>query len=389
MHKEILKKYITSKLKEISNKNQFRDLIVSDKKKDNIIIRNNKKLISFSCNDYLLLSKNKLVIKESINAAKKYGTGSGASKLITGYNPLNKVLEEKLAKIKNKESCAIFGSGYLANLGVISCLAKKNDLILIDEYSHSCSFMGSQLSGAKVILYKHNNISDLKEKITKYRKRYKNCYILSEGVFSMDGDLSPLDKISKIKHESNSILIIDDAHGFGVIGSGTGTDSFFNAPINIDIYIGTLSKSIGSYGGYVCSDKKTISYFINRCRTQIYTTGLPPSVLAASIKALEIINTNKRLIKKPLDNANYFCNLMGFRPAMSPIVPIITHSEKKALSISKYLEHKGFLVGAIRPPTVPNGASRLRVAFNSGHTQTEIRRLTYLIKKALVKYEKL
>ena len=232
-------------------------------------------------------------------------------------------------------------------------------------------------------------MSDLKEKIRKYRNKYKNCFILSEGVFSMDGDLSPLDKISKIKSEFNAILIIDDAHGFGVIGNGMGTDSLFNDPINIDIYIGTLSKSIGSYGGYVCSDKKTISYLINRCRTQIYSTGLPPSVLAASIKALDIISKNKKLKKKPLENANYFCNLMDIGPSMSPIVPLITYSEKKALSISKYLEKKGFLVGAIRPPTVPQGTSRLRIAFNSGHTKTQIKRLTSLIKKALKKYEKL
>mgnify|MGYP001366895403 CR=1 FL=1 len=373
--------FIKDKLKEISKKNQFRDIITTERKRYNQVFRGNKKYISFSCNDYLSLSLNRKVINASVKASKKYGAGAGASRLITGSNPLYNKLEVLLTKFKKVEACCIFGSGYLANLGVISALSSKDDLILIDELSHSSTYLGTKLTNSKIVKYQHNDMDDLEDKLEKYRKKYKKCSIITEGIFSMDGDISPQDKISKLSKKYNAFFILDDAHGLGVVGDGTGSNTIFKKEnIKIDVYIGTLSKSIGSYGGFVCGSKHLINFLINRCRTQIYTTGLPPSVLAASIEAIKIIKLKKNLFKKPLKNARYFCDLIGFDDPESPIVPIIFKDEKKTLAIANYLMKKGFLVGAIRPPTVPANSSRLRLAFNASHTKNQIKELAKNIK---------
>ena len=378
--------FIEKKLKEFSKKNQFRKIFNVRRFKRNVIDINNKKKISFSCNDYLSLSLNKEVINASLAAIKKYGVGAGASRLITGNNFLYSKLEEKIKNLKKVQGCCVFGSGFLANIGVIPALVNKNDLILIDELSHASTFLGAKLSGANIIKFNHNDVNDLEKKLIKYRNKYLKCLILTEGVFSMDGDISPQDEISVIKKKFNAYLLVDDAHGLGVLGDGSGSSSIFKNKTHIDIYIGTLSKAVGAYGGFVCGNKKLINFIINRCRTQIYTTGLPPGVLGACIKSIEIITNDKALIKKPLQNAIYFCNQLGLPTPLSPIVPIIIGEEKKTINISKILFNKGFLVGAIRPPTVPINSSRLRIAFNAVHTKNQIKELASLIKKNLNKH---
>ena len=376
-------KFINFKLKEIFNKNQFRQLKVTKRRKKSYVENGNKKLLSFACNDYLSLSTDTRLIKEATKAAEKYGTGSGASRLITGNNPLYKKLEKELSIMKKTEACIVFGSGFLANIGVISALANKNDLILIDNLSHSSSFLGTKLTKAKVIKFKHNNMSDLEKKLISYRKKYEKCMILTEGVFSMDGDIAPQEKITSLKKKYNAFFVLDDAHGIGVLGDGTGSSSLFHGKSEVDICIGTLSKSIGSYGGFVCGKKNLIDFLINRCRTQIYTTGLPPSVLAASIKAIKIIINSPKLIKKPLENATYFSNLFGLKNPKSSIVPVILNHESRVINACKYLENKGILVGGIRPPTVPKNTSRLRIAFNSSHTKRNIEDLANNLKNFL------
>jgi 8-amino-7-oxononanoate synthase len=378
--------FIEKKLKEFSKKNQLRKIFNVRRFKSNVVDIKNKKTISFSCNDYLSLSLNKEVINASLVAVKRYGVGAGASRLITGNNFLYSELEEKIKVLKKVQGCCVFGSGFLANVGVIPALVDKNDLILIDELSHASTFLGAKLSGANIIKFNHNSVNDLENKLIKYRNKYLKCLILTEGVFSMDGDISPQDKISVIKEKFNAQLLVDDAHGLGVLGDGSGSSSVFKNKTHIDIYIGTLSKAVGAYGGFVCGNKKLINFIINRCRTQIYTTGLPPGVLAACIKSIEIITYDKALIKKPMENAIYFCNQLGLNRPLSPIVPIIIGEERKTIKISKILFNEGFLVGAIRPPTVPINSSRLRIAFNSAHTKNEIKKLAGLIKINLNKY---
>ena len=374
--------FINFKLKEILHKNQFRQLKIIKRGKNSLVENNKKKYLSFACNDYLSLSTDKRLIKAATKATDQYGTGSGASRLITGNNPLYKKLERELSNMKKTEACSVFGSGYLANIGVISALASKGDLILIDSLSHSSSFLGTKLTKAKVIKFKHNCMLDLERKLVSYRKKYQKCMILTEGVFSMDGDISPQDKITKLKNKYNAFFILDDAHGIGVLGDGTGSTSLFKNT-DIDICVGTLSKSLGSYGGFVCGRKNLIDFLINRCRTQIYTTGLPPSVLASSIKAINILKNSPKLISKPLENARYFCDIFKLTKPKSNIVPIILGQEEKVIKVSNFLEKKGFLVGGIRPPTVPKNTSRIRLAFNSSHTKKDIKNFSNILKKFL------
>jgi len=376
-------RFIKNKLKEISSKDQLRQLKTSKRNKNCCVINDNVELLSFACNDYLSLSTDRRLIEAAQKATIEYGTGSGASRLITGNNPLYQKLENDLRKMKKTEACIVFGSGFLANLGVISALANKNDLILIDSLSHSSSFMGTKLTEAKVIKYKHNCIIDLEKKLIKYRKKYQKCMILTEGVFSMDGDISPQEEIAYLKNKYNALFILDDAHGFGVLGDGTGSTSIFKKNIKVDVYVGTLSKSLGSYGGFICGNKSLIEFLVNRCRTQIYTTGLPPAVLAASIRGIKIIKSSPNLIKKPLENAKYFCENIGLNKPQSPIVPVIMKEEKKVIDACDLLKKNGFLVGGIRPPTVPHGTARLRLAFNSSHSKVKIKELAQLIKGIL------
>jgi len=386
MQSNKINSYVNKKLKEISRNNQLRKIYDVQRKPKNQITINGKKAISFSCNDYLGLSLNRSVIKASEVATKKYGVGAGASRLVTGNNYLYSLLETKIKKLKKTSACCVFGSGFLANIGVISSLMDKRDLVLIDELSHASTFLGAKLSGSHVIQFKHNNVEDLEKRLYKFRNKYDKCLILTEGVFSMDGDISPQDDISDLKNKYSASFMLDDAHGLGVIGDGTGSNSLFKKKPDIDIYLGTLSKAVGSYGGFICGKKNLIDFIINRCRSQIYTTGLPPSVLAASIKSLEIIKSNKRLIKKPLENAIFFSKKVGLETPVSPIVPIVLGDEKKTLNLSRYLNKYGYIVGAIRPPTVPKGTSRLRVAFNSSHTKLQIKNLANLIKNKLKIY---
>ena len=386
MQSNKINSYVNKKLKEISRNNQLRKIHDVQRKPKNQITINGKNTISFSCNDYLGLSLNRSVIKAAEIATKKFGVGAGASRLVTGNNYLYSLLETKIKKLKRTSACCVFGSGFLANVGVISSLMDKKDLVLIDELSHASTFLGSRLSGARVIQFKHNNVEGLEKQLYKFRNKYDKCLILTEGVFSMDGDISPQDDISVLKKKYSASFMLDDAHGLGVIGDGTGSNSLFKKKPDIDIYLGTLSKAVGSYGGFICGKKNLINFIINRCRSQIYTTGLPPSVLAASIKSLEIIVSNKSLIKKPLENAIFFSKIVGLETPVSPIVPIVLGDENKTLNLSRYLNRHGYLVGAIRPPTVPKGTSRLRVAFNSSHTKFQIKNLANLIKNKLKIY---
>lgn len=375
MIKDSLNKFIKEKLNEILSKNQLREVITSHRLSRMKTKRNNSKLISFSCNDYLGLSQNLIIKKVAIQAVKKYGVGSGASRLITGNNPLYSELERKLASVKEAEAACVFGSGFLANIGVIPSLMGKGDIIFVDEFSHASTFLGIRLSNAYFKTFNHNNMHDLKRKIKFYRNRYRNCLILTEGVFSMDGDLAPLEEVSILAKDSDSWLMVDDAHGFGVVGKGKGCSNLYSPKPEIDIHMGTLSKAIGSYGGFVCGSRNLIRLIVNRARSQIYTTGLPPSVIAASLAAINLIEKNSKISEIPLENAKLFSSLVNLPEPKSPIVPVFLKSEKKVLEASKKLENAGFLVGAIRPPTVPKNSSRLRITFSASHTKHQVREL--------------
>ena len=372
-----------TKLKKLDKLFIKRELILSERKSNAKIIRNNKKLISFSCNDYLGLTQHREVINANINATKKYGTGAGASRLISGNHNLYKTLEDNLAKFKKGESACVFGSGFLTNIGVIPAITSKNDLLLYDELSHASTNLGIKLCKANSIKYKHNNINHLIKILNKKRKKYKNCFVFTEGVFSMDGDRAKLNEISELSKTYNFAIILDDAHGFGVLGNGKGSQFEFKPNPKIFLQMGTLSKAIGSYGGFIVAPKVVIDIIHNKARSLIYTTGLPPGTIAASIKSLEIIKNNKKLVNKPIKNATFFTKLLNLPEPESCIVSIIVKTEQKALNISKFLEDNGYYVGAIRPPTVPKNTSRLRFTFTSMHTKKDVINLANLVKSYL------
>ena len=345
-----------------------------------------KSLISFSCNDYLGLSHHPNLLEKANEAARLYGSGAAASRLITGNYPLLEELEEKLAKLKNTQACLVFGSGFLANIGLIPALAGSDDLILVDELAHACLNSGARLSGAKVIRFKHNDYTDLENHLTAQRKSSSKCLILTDTVFSMDGDLAPLPALRDIANRYDSWLVTDDAHGIGVIGAGRGGGFAFDPPVLADVQMGTLSKALGSYGGYVCGSQKLIDLLVNRARSFVYSTGLPPMSTAAALAALEIIEQDPTLVDKPLAYARQFCDRVGIPTPQSPIVPVIFGDNHTVMAVSEKLANKGFLVSAIRPPTVPDNTARLRIAFNASHKTADIDRLADLICAAKKEY---
>ena len=379
MNKKIISHY-KNKLQKISNLSQNRKIVLSDRYKDSIILRNNKKLISFSCNDYLGLTQNKQVINASIKAINKYGTGSGASRLVSGNNPLYEKLEKSLASFKDGEAACVFGSGYLTNSGVIPALTSKHDLLLYDELSHASTNIGIKLSNANSKIFKHNDANHVEELLKKHREQYNICFLFTEGVFSMDGDRGIIKELAFLADKYNASIVLDDAHGFGVLGGGKGSQYELNPVPEVLIQMGTLSKAIGSYGGFIVAPKVIINLLYSKARSLIYTTGLPPSAIAASIKSLEIIKKAKALVKKPYENAKLFCQMSNLPKPESSIVSVILKSENNAMQASKIIENNGYYVSAIRPPTVPINTSRLRFTFSASHKKKDILKLSELIK---------
>ena len=379
MNNKIISIY-KKKLSDIENLSQKRHIVNTIRKNNSLVTRNKKKLISFSCNDYLGLSQNSEVIEAGIRAIKKYGAGSGASRLVSGNNFLYEKLEQLLASFKNGEAACVFGSGYLTNTGVIPALTTNKDLLIFDELSHSSTNIGIKLSRSKAIKFKHNDMNHVEELLKQHRKKYISCFLLSEGVFSMDGNRGKIKELAYLANKYDASIILDDAHGFGVLGKGRGSQYELNPIPEILIQIGTLSKAIGSYGGFVVAPKAVIELLQNKARSLIYTTALPPSILASAIKSLEIIKRKKTLVNKPLDNAKLFCKLAGLPEPESSIITIILKSENKAIEASELLEKYGYYISAIRPPTVPVNTSRLRLTFSASHRKKDIKNLSKLIK---------
>jgi 8-amino-7-oxononanoate synthase len=350
--------------------------------------RDGRRLLSFSCNDYLNLSQHPAVVAAAIEATKRYGVGAGASRLVTGNHPLYAELEERLARLKGTEAACVFGSGYLANTGIIPALVGPDDLILIDELSHACLHAGAKLSGAITQLYRHADVDHAEALLAANRDRKKRALIATDGVFSMDGDTAPLAALSELAQRFDAWLISDDAHGLGVVGGGRGS-AFVNGaatlPIEVPLQMGTLSKAIGAYGGYLCASRAVVDLMRTRARTFIYSTGLPPGVVAASIAALEVIEQDPAYAAKPLRKARLFTRSLNLPDAQSAIVPLIVGDTAAALAASDLLRDNGFLVIAIRPPTVPAGTARLRFSFTALHDDDDIARLAEMVRRHVLR----
>jgi 8-amino-7-oxononanoate synthase len=336
--------------------------------------RDGRRLISFSCNDYLGLSHHPKVKAAAAQALATWGAGSGASRLITGDNPLIEDLETRLARLKGTEAGCVFGSGYLANTGIVPTLTGVGDLVLVDELAHACLWAGSQLSPAKTLMFRHNNLGHLAELLDEHRAAFRHVLVLTDGVFSMDGDLAPVAAMAALCAAHDAWLMTDDAHGIGVVGGGRGSSVVADGA-KPPLQMGTLSKAIGGYGGYLCASKPVIDFIKTRARTVVYSTGLPPASAAAALAALDVIESDAALVGEPIRKARLFTSALGLPAAESPIVPVIFGPAEAALSAQRALESLGFLAVAIRQPTVPEGTARLRFTFSALHEDADVLRL--------------
>jgi 8-amino-7-oxononanoate synthase len=342
--------------------------------------RDGRRLLSFSCNDYLNLTHHPKVKAAAIAAIEARGTGSGASRLVTGSSEDVENLEMALARFKGTEAACVFSTGYAANTGIIPTLTGPGDLVLADDLAHASLWAGARLSGAEVAAFRHNDVEHLDEILTARRSGAGHVLIVTEGVFSMDGDVAPLSALSALAQRHNAWLMTDDAHGVGVLAEGRGSAAHF-PDARIDLQMGTLSKGLASLGGYVCASQAVIDLIKTRARTLVYSTGLPPASAAAARAALEIIEADPGFGATPLAKARRFTRAANLPEATSAIVPVILGSAEAALAAQQLLETEGFLVVAIRPPTVAEGAARLRLVFTAGHADEDIDRLAASVRR--------
>lgn len=372
--------FARTKLDALERRSLRRRLAETDRGAGGRALSADRRLISFCDNDYLGLSQDAGVKAAALAATERYGTGAGASRLVTGNHPLYALLEDALARLKGAEAACVFGSGYLANVGIVPSLVGADDLLLIDALAHASMHAGARLSGARVIAFDHNDTDHLAHLLATQRARHARCLIETEGVFSMDGDRAPLDAIAAIAERHDAWLLVDDAHGFGVLGEGRGAPFAFDPPVAVPLHMGTLSKAAGGYGGYLCASRAVVDLVKTRARSFVYTTGLPPGVIGAAIAAVERIATDRALTASPLAKARAFTTLSGLKPAESAIVPIVVGTPESALAASEALAERGFLVTAIRPPTVPDGTARLRITFSAAHDDDDVRGLAEAVR---------
>jgi len=377
-----LDEFAKSKLAALDAQHLRRTLADTTREDGIWVTRNGRRMLSFSCNDYLNLTHHPNVKRAAKEAVQRWGAGAGASRLVTGNYPLLGELERRLARLKGTEAACVFGSGYLANAGIVPVIVGEGDLVLADELSHACLWAGAQLSHARVEKFRHNDVSHVEEILLEHRSAHSHALIVTDGVFSMDGDLAPLKDLSALARAHDTWLMSDDAHGLGVLGSGRG--SAFAAGATVDLQMGTLSKALGSYGGYVCASAAVVDLLKTRARTLIYSTGLPPASAAAALAALDIVEADPALTARPLAKAQSFTRACNLPPAMSQIVPVVLGEPLVALEASQLLEREGFLVTPIRPPTVPEGTARLRLAFTAGHPDEEIARLAGIVRERIL-----
>jgi len=338
-----------------------------------------KKVINFCSNNYLGLADDPRLIDAARKSLKAEGLGAGASRLICGNMASHRQLESKIAAFKNTERCLVFSSGYMANVGILSALCDRGDVILSDKLNHASIVDGILLSRSEFKRYAHKDMSSLEE-LLKESQNYKKRLIVTDSVFSMDGDVAPLKEIVRLAKKYQAMVMVDEAHSFGVLGAhGRGLVEELGVEEDIDIQMGTLSKAAGSFGAYCCGSKALIDFLINKARSFIYTTAMPPSVAAASSKAIEIIEQEPERRKKLLKNAMLMrkgLQALGFHTmdSVTPIIPVLLKDASTALFFSQKLFDQGILAQAIRPPTVPEHTARLRVTVMATHSKEDIKK---------------
>lgn len=381
--------FLKKELENIKNKGQYRELTYLKGSQNKYCSFEDKKVLLMASNNYLGLCDDERIKKVSKDAIDNYGVGSGGSRLTTGSYDVHKKLEEEIAILKNREAALLFNTGYMANIGVITSICNKEWIIFSDEFNHASIIDGCRLSGAKIVVYKHSDMKDLKQKVKLYKGAKR--IIITDGVFSMDGDIVKLPEIIKISKDNDIWVMVDDAHATGILGEkGSGTEEYFGLKGQVDIQVGTLSKALASEGGYVAGSYELIEYLKNKARSFIYSTALSPIVVSAALKALYIIKKDNNLRKNLLNNSKWFQEELKERgfcilESETPIIPLLVGDEDKAMKFSKMLFEEGIFIPAIRPPSVPKDTSRLRITLMATHTKENLNfvldKISYVFKK--------
>ncbi len=375
--------HLTAVLDELRAKGTYFHLRVLDDQQAPVCHYDGKEVINLASNNYLGLANHPKLIQAAIDATRTYGVGSGAVRTIAGTMRLHMELEEKIAHFKNVEACVVFQSGFAANAGTVSAILGKDDFILSDELNHASIIDGARLSRAKIKVFRHKDVDHCEQLLQELAGEPGRKLVITDGVFSMDGDIGPVDKLAALAERYGAIMMVDDAHASGVLGrNGRGSVDHFAMHGRIDVQVGTLSKAIGSLGGYVCGSKDLIEYLYHRARPFLFSTSHPPSVAATCIAAFDILEKEPERILRLWANTRYFqgeLKRIGFNiggvntPATeTPITPIIVGEGRKAMEFSRALFEDGVMATGIAFPTVPEGKARIRLIMTSEHTRAQL-----------------
>ena len=367
-------------LDELKHHSHFRDLKNFEKKDEKYIYFRGKKLLNLSSNNYLNFADNKKITQEFLDfAGNKYSFGSASARLLTGTLPVYKELEELLSNLYNKDATLLYNSGYHANVGISSAINQKGDVIFSDKLNHASIIDGMRLSDGKFFRFPHNNMEALEKLLERERKNYKNAFIITESVFSMDGDIEDLKRIIKLKKKYNCIMIIDEAHAFGVFGEkGLGVAEELGIIDDVDLIVGTFGKSVGSMGAFVTGSKTMINFLINKSRSFIFSTALPPINIAFT---KWIIENKFPKTKAKRKNMLSIAKKMG---SDSHIIPVVSGENKDTVDLCEVLFHNGYFTLPIRPPTVPVGTSRLRLSLTADIQEKDLTVLKEKINEVLL-----
>ena len=384
--------YLTDQLNDLKSKGTYFRLRVLEDEQAPECTFDGKHVINLASNNYLGLTTHPKLREAALEATRKYGVGSGAVRTIAGTMKIHMQLEEKIARFKNSEACVVFQSGFAANAGTVSAVLGKEDFIISDQLNHASIIDGARLSRAKILVFEHKNIADAEAKLASVADQPGKKLLITDGVFSMDGDIGPLPGLCDLAEKYGTIMMVDDAHASGVLGrNGRGTVDHFNVHGRVDIQVGTLSKAIGALGGYVCGSRDLIEFLYHRARPFLFSTSHPPSVAATCIAAFEVLESEPERIEKLWENTRFWKKelaLLGFdiggktTPASeTPITPIIIGDGKLTMEFSRELFKEGVLGTGITFPTVPEGKARVRTIMTATHTREELERALDVLGK--------
>jgi glycine C-acetyltransferase len=375
--------YLTDQLNDLKARGTYFKLRVLDDEQDAVCTYDGKRVINLASNNYLGLTTHPKLREAALEATRKFGVGSGAVRTIAGTMKIHMELEEKIARFKNVEACVVFQSGFAANAGTVSALLGKEDFIVSDELNHASIIDGARLSRAKIKVFRHKDADHLEELLQEIQNEPGRKLIITDGVFSMDGDIGPVDKLAALAEKYGAIMMVDDAHASGVLGkNGRGSVDHFGMTGKVDVQVGTLSKAIGALGGYVCGSRDLIEFLYHRARPFLFSTSHPPSVAATCIAAFDVLEHEPERIERLWENTRYFKQQLagiGFdiggrtTPASeTPITPIIIGEGRKAMDFSRALFDAGVMATGIAFPTVAEGKARIRTIMTSEHTRKEL-----------------